>query len=104
MNHARALVHIYQDGSIGISTGAVEMGQSVNTKMMQVAATVLSVKIDKIKILIIILFIGLIGRSVFSLIQQYRSKATGSRLTFKLVIMFIILSDSMFNLPGKKQG
>jgi len=28
MNHARALVHIYQDGSIGISTGAVwKMGQ-----------------------------------------------------------------------------
>lgn len=50
MNHARALVHIYQDGSIGISTGAVEMGQSVNTKMMQVAAGVLSVNIQKIKI------------------------------------------------------
>lgn len=50
MNHARALVHIYQDGSIGISTGAVEMGQSVNTKMIQVAAEVLSVNTDKIKI------------------------------------------------------
>ena len=33
MNHARALIHIYQDGSVGVSTGAVEMGQSVNTKM-----------------------------------------------------------------------
>ncbi len=50
MNHARALVHIYQDGSIGISTGAVEMGQSVNTKMVQVASEVLSVKTDRIKI------------------------------------------------------
>ena len=50
MNHARALVHIYQDGSIGISTGAVEMGQSVNTKMVQVAAKVLSVDTDKVKI------------------------------------------------------
>ena len=50
MNHARALVHIYQDGSIGISTGAVEMGQSVNTKMIQVAARVLSVKPERIKI------------------------------------------------------
>ena len=37
MNHARALVHIYQDGSIVISTGAVEMGQGVNTKLLQVA-------------------------------------------------------------------
>lgn len=37
MNHARALVHIYQDGSVVISTGAVEMGQGVNTKLLQVA-------------------------------------------------------------------
>jgi len=43
MNNARALVHIYQDGSIGISTAAVEMGQGVNTKMVQVAAKTLSV-------------------------------------------------------------
>ncbi len=50
MNHARALVHIYQDGSIGISTGAVEMGQSVNTKMIQVAALTLSVNPDRIKV------------------------------------------------------
>jgi xanthine dehydrogenase large subunit len=27
MNHARALVHVYQDGSVGVSTGGVEMGQ-----------------------------------------------------------------------------
>ena len=50
MNHARALVHIYQDGSIGVSTGAVEMGQSVNTKMVQVASSVFSVSADKIKL------------------------------------------------------
>ncbi len=50
MNHARALVHIYQDGSIGISTGAIEMGQGVNTKLKQVAAYVFSVSTDRIKI------------------------------------------------------
>jgi len=50
MNHARALVHIYLDGSIGVSTAAVEMGQGVNTKMMQIAAQVFSVPIEKIKI------------------------------------------------------
>ncbi len=50
MNHARALVHIYLDGSIGISTAAVEMGQGVNTKMMQIAADVFSISIEKIKI------------------------------------------------------
>ncbi|MFC0603017.1 xanthine dehydrogenase molybdopterin binding subunit [Winogradskyella pulchriflava] len=50
MNHARALVHIYLDGSVGISTAAVEMGQGVNTKMMQIAANVFSIPIEKIKI------------------------------------------------------
>ncbi len=50
MNHARALVHIYQDGSVGISTGAVEMGQSVNTKMLQVAAQTFSINSDLIKL------------------------------------------------------
>ncbi len=50
MNHARALIHIYQDGSVGISTGAVEMGQSVNTKMLQVAQTVLGVSAAKLKL------------------------------------------------------
>lgn len=50
MNHARALVHIYQDGSVGVSTGAVEMGQSVNTKILQVAQSVLGVSSDKVKL------------------------------------------------------
>ncbi|MCF6172119.1 MAG: molybdopterin-dependent oxidoreductase, partial [Bacteroidales bacterium] len=50
MNQARALVHIYQDGSIGVSTGAVEMGQGVNTKLLQVAAGVFSVKPGRVKL------------------------------------------------------
>ncbi len=50
MNHARALVHVYQDGSVGISTGAVEMGQSVNTKMVQVSAISFGLDKEKIKI------------------------------------------------------
>ena len=50
MNQARALVHIYSDGSVGISTGAVEMGQGVNTKIMQVAAKTLGISSKNIKI------------------------------------------------------
>ncbi|MFO8067352.1 MAG: molybdopterin cofactor-binding domain-containing protein [Bacteroidales bacterium] len=50
MNQARALVHIYQDGSIGISTGAIEMGQGVNTKILQLAQNVFSVNPNRIKI------------------------------------------------------
>jgi xanthine dehydrogenase large subunit len=50
MNHARALVHIYLDGSVGVSTAAVEMGQGVNTKMLQIAAQVFSIDNSKVKI------------------------------------------------------
>lgn len=50
MNHARALVHIYQDGSVGVSTGAVEMGQGVNTKMLQVASEILGIHPSKVKL------------------------------------------------------
>ncbi len=50
MNQARSLVHVYTDGSVGISTGAVEMGQGVNTKMLQVAARVFSIDPSRIKI------------------------------------------------------
>jgi len=50
MNQARSLVHVYTDGSVGISTGAVEMGQGVNTKMLQVAARVFSIDPSRIKV------------------------------------------------------
>jgi xanthine dehydrogenase large subunit len=50
MNQARALVHLYTDGSVGVSTGAVEMGQGVNTKMLQVAAKIFSISPQKIKV------------------------------------------------------
>ena len=43
MNQARALVHVYTDGSVNVSTGAVEMGQGVNTKILQVAAQIFSI-------------------------------------------------------------
>ena len=59
MNQARALVHIYTAGSVGvstgavsvgISTGAVEMGQGVNTKMLQIAAQIFSIDPKCIKL------------------------------------------------------
>lgn len=50
MNQARALVHIYWDGTVSVSTGAVEMGQGVNTKMLQVAATLLGIDHSRIKL------------------------------------------------------
>ena len=50
MNQARALVHVYSDGTVGVSTGAVEMGQGVNSKMLQVAATCFGISPEKIKL------------------------------------------------------
>ena len=50
MNHARALVHVYQDGSVGVSTGGVEMGQGLNTKMVQVAVAVFGISVQRIKL------------------------------------------------------
>jgi xanthine dehydrogenase large subunit len=50
MNQARSLVHVYTDGSVAVSTGAVEMGQGVNTKIAQVASTVFSLPIERVKV------------------------------------------------------
>jgi xanthine dehydrogenase large subunit len=50
MNQARSLVHVYTDGSVAVSTGAVEMGQGVNTKIAQVAAEVFSLPLQNVKI------------------------------------------------------
>lgn len=50
LNQANALVHVYTDGSISISSAAIEMGQGVNMKLRQVASKVFSVEIDRVKI------------------------------------------------------
>lgn len=50
MNQARSLVHVYTDGSVAVSTGAVEMGQGVNTKMAQVAARMFGLPIEQVRV------------------------------------------------------
>jgi xanthine dehydrogenase large subunit len=50
LNQANALVHVYTDGSLSISSAAIEMGQAVNMKLRQVAAKIFSVNIDRVKI------------------------------------------------------
>ncbi|MCK5882599.1 MAG: molybdopterin-dependent oxidoreductase [Bacteriovoracaceae bacterium] len=50
LNQGMSLVHIYADGSVSISTGVIEMGQGVNTKIIQVAASTFSIDPSRIKI------------------------------------------------------
>lgn len=50
LNQGSALIHVYLDGSISVSHGAIEMGQEVNTKIAQIAATSLGVPITYVRI------------------------------------------------------
>jgi xanthine dehydrogenase large subunit len=50
-NQAGALVLIYTDGSIQVNHGGTEMGQGLHTKMLQVAAKSLGVKIDRFRMM-----------------------------------------------------
>lgn len=50
LNQASSLVHIYVDGSVSVSTGAVEMGQGVNTKIALIAARTLGVDPMRVRV------------------------------------------------------
>ena len=50
LNQAGALVHVYVDGSILVNHGGTEMGQGVNTKVMQVVAHELGVDLTRVRI------------------------------------------------------
>jgi len=50
LNQAGALVHVYTDGSVSVSTGAIEMGQGVTAKILAVAAATLGLSRDRIRI------------------------------------------------------
>jgi len=52
LNQANALVNIYLDGSVQVSTGATEMGQGVNTKIAQVVADELRVPLEQVTVMI----------------------------------------------------
>jgi xanthine dehydrogenase large subunit len=48
LNQANALVNIYQDGTVIVTTGATEMGQGVNTRIRQLVADELGISYDAV--------------------------------------------------------
>ncbi|GAN33223.1 MAG: xanthine dehydrogenase [Candidatus Brocadia sp. AMX2] len=50
MNQASALVHVYTDGSISVSTGGVEMGQGLKSNIASIAAKGFGVGEHRVKI------------------------------------------------------
>ncbi|MDX9958146.1 MAG: molybdopterin-dependent oxidoreductase [Spirochaetia bacterium] len=50
MNQGGALVHVYNDGSVGVSTGAIEMGQGVARKMAIIVADTLAAPLEAIRV------------------------------------------------------
>jgi xanthine dehydrogenase large subunit len=50
LNQANALVNIYTDGTVLVSTGGTEMGQGLNTRLRQIVADALGVGYDAVRI------------------------------------------------------
>jgi len=48
LNQANALVNVYLDGSVQVSTGATEMGQGVNTKIRQLVADEFGIDVEHV--------------------------------------------------------
>jgi xanthine dehydrogenase large subunit len=51
LNQANALVNVYLDGSVQVSTGATEMGQGVNTKIRQIVADEFGIDADRVQLM-----------------------------------------------------
>lgn len=50
LNQAEALVHVYLDGTVSVSTGAVEMGQGVHSKIRAVVASTLGIDEEAVRV------------------------------------------------------
>jgi xanthine dehydrogenase large subunit len=48
LNQAGALVHVYTDGSVQVNHGGTEMGQGLNTKVVQIVADELGLPVEQV--------------------------------------------------------
>ena len=51
LNQGNALVNVYTDGTVQVSTGATEMGQGVNTKIRQVVADEFGLPVESVRVM-----------------------------------------------------
>ncbi len=51
LNQANALVNVYLDGSVQVSTGATEMGQGVNTNMRMLACDEFGIPVEHVRVM-----------------------------------------------------
>jgi len=51
LNQANALVNLYTDGTVQVSTGATEMGQGVNVKIRQLVADEFGLEVDRVLVM-----------------------------------------------------
>ena len=52
LNQGNALVNIYKDGTVQVSTGGTEMGQGLNTKIRQIVADELGIGYEQVRVMI----------------------------------------------------
>ena len=50
LNQAGALVNIYNDGTVLVNHGGIEMGQGLHTKIQQIAASELGISIERVRV------------------------------------------------------
>jgi xanthine dehydrogenase large subunit len=51
LNQANALVNVFLDGTVQVSTGGTEMGQGLNTKLRQLVADQLGLPVDAVRVM-----------------------------------------------------
>ncbi|MEM9258040.1 MAG: molybdopterin cofactor-binding domain-containing protein, partial [Bacteroidota bacterium] len=51
LNQGNALVNVYTDGSVQVSTGGTEMGQGLNTKIQQLVADEFGIKFEMVRLM-----------------------------------------------------
>ncbi len=51
INQGSALVNIYLDGTVQVSTGGIEMGQGLNTKIQQIVASEFCLDAEKVRVM-----------------------------------------------------